>query len=43
MGLRGSEFDISFVLGVTMVLPTPLVDATIGAVGDTLVIVEWSA
>lgn len=43
IGLRGSEFEISFVLGVTMVVPTPLAEATTGAVGDTLVVVELSA
>lgn len=40
IGLRGSELEISFVLGVTMVVPTPLADATTGADGDTLLVVE---
>lgn len=43
MGLRGSEFDISLVLGVIIAVPTALAVATAtGTVGEMLVVIELS-
>lgn len=43
MGLRGSEFDISFVLGVTIDVPTAFAVATAtGTTGEILVVIELS-
>lgn len=42
IGLRGSEFDISFVLGVMIAVPTLAVATATGMDGEMLVAIELS-